>query len=152
MKGRVIFAVLFALALVLESKVRVMGAGPNLTILFAYYSGLKYGQEKGLAVGALTGLLTDSLSGGILGPGILGKATAGYLAAFLRGGLFIWTPLLGFLAAAALTMADGYISFASISVFSISPNTMANASLIILCQAAANSLVGPFIRPGAVDQ
>jgi rod shape-determining protein MreD len=138
------FAVLITLCFILESRAEIFGIRPNLTVLIAYYVGLRHGPGKGMAFGAALGIIADSLSGGMLGPNLLGKGTAGYLASFLTGRLFTWTPFLGFLAVAVLTSADGLVSFLSTSVFAYQPT---GALSIVLLQAAVNSLGGLFLRP-----
>jgi rod shape-determining protein MreD len=148
---KLLLIALVALAFVLESRLSLMGVRPNLTVLFAYAIGLRYGSSKGLLTGTALGMVADSLSGGIMGPGLLGKATAGYLAGFLRGGMFIWTPLLGFMGVLALTIADGAISYTSTAIFAEPPTDISNALIIILLQGMINSAAGLVLRPGHED-
>jgi rod shape-determining protein MreD len=149
---KLIFILLVALAFVIESKVRVLGIiRLNLTVVFVYYIGLRYGPTRGLFFGASLGIVADSLAGGIMGPNLLGKAAAGYLAAFLKGGMFIWTPLLGFIGLLALTFLDGAVSFFSTQIFLDPPTAMSNALIMMFWQGAINSIAGLFIKPRHED-
>ena len=135
-----------------ESKVRVLGMIKlDLTMIFVYYIGLRYGPARGLMFGASLGIVADGLAGGILGPNLLGKATAGYLSSFLKGGMFMWTPLLGFFALMVLTILDGAVSFFSLNIFAQPPTEMSNAMVIMIWQGAINSVAGLFIKPGHED-
>lgn len=144
---KLIFILLVILCFVVESRFLVFGKRLNFTVLIAYYMGLRYGPARGLAWGAVIGLLADSLSGGMLGPGMLGKGTVGYMASFLTRRVFTWTPLLGFIAVPLLTMADGLISYASTIVFSYEP-AFAGVFYTLLVQGVVNSPAGLFMRPG----
>jgi len=144
---KLIFPILLLVAFVLEAKVNLFGVTPNFTVLFVYYIGLRHGHMKGLAGGALVGLLADSASGAYLGPGLLAKATVGYLAQYLRKGMFIWTPPLGIAGVAVLTALDGLITYICISVFFDSPAPVGWMAMALFAQAAMNTIAGMFIRP-----
>lgn len=150
-KSVVLFSALLALAIVIEARVQVAGISPNLTVLFAYYVGLRHGPRSGLLSGAALGVVADSLAGSVIGPNLLGKSTAGYLAPLLNRGFFTWTPVLGLLGVFVLTACDGIISYASMSLFFRPPASMSSAAVTILWQAALNSLFGVFIRPEDED-
>jgi rod shape-determining protein MreD len=141
------FILLIVLCFLIESRFTIFGTRLNFTVLFAYYIGLRHGAVKGTAFGAALGLAADSVSGNILGPNILGKGTVGYLSSFLTGSMFTWTPFLGFLAVLALTVADGAISFISMSVFSYQPAGPLALLSALLMPAILNSLAGPLLRP-----
>lgn len=135
-------------AYVLQGRLTVFGAHPNLAILPVYFVGLRYGHTKGMLFGALSGALGDSLTGGMLGPAMLGQATVGYLAYYLRHGLFMWTPMLGVVGVAALTIVEGFLVFISETVFMSSPTTLSLAVKFIFIQALLNAVAGVLIRPG----
>lgn len=141
------FVLLITLCFVLETQLSVLGIRPNLTVLPVYYVGLRHGAVRGLLFGALMGIVADSIGGGLLGPNMLSKGTVGFLASFMRGGLFTWTPLLGLLAVAALTLVDGALAFASVAVFAQVPVTLPQAALVASGQAGANAIAGAFIKP-----
>ncbi len=148
---KLIIPILIILAFVLETKVRVLGIGPSLTVMLVYYVGLRHGHLKGLAFGVAIGALADAVTGSYLGPGLLGKATVGYLAQYLRKGLFIWTPVLGVIGLAAFTAIDTLVSFLSTALFFEAPTTVGRVILIIFVQAAFNATFGLFITPGEED-
>jgi cell shape-determining protein MreD len=148
---RLILPILVLIAFVLETKLQVMGFSLNLTILFVYFVGLRYGHIKGLAMGVLLGAMSDAVTGSFLGPALLGKATVGYLAFYLRRGLFIWTPILGIVGLASLTMIDGLITYLSTAIFFAPHNTFGGVALAIIFQALTNAALGLFITPGEED-
>ncbi|MBI4684559.1 MAG: rod shape-determining protein MreD [Nitrospirae bacterium] len=141
------FLIIIFFAFLLESKISVFGARPNLTVAIAYYLGLKNGEGKGLIFGAMIGIIGDSLSGGVIGPNMLGKGLAGFFAALMSGSFFRWTPLLGIIGIASLTVFDGIIVFVSRAVFEHMPTSVPNAIFITLISAAINSVSGAFIKP-----
>lgn len=148
---RFVIPALIILAFVLETKVRVMGIGPSLSVMLVYFVGLRYGHLKGLGFGVAVGALADAVSGSYLGPSLLGKATVGYLAQYLRKGLFIWTPVLGVIGLAAFTAIDALISYLCNVLFFETPATIARAATIIITQALFNAVFGLFITPGEED-
>ena len=90
MKKIILLLIIFS-AFLLESRISIFGAQPDLAAAIAYYFGLKNGETKGLLFGSFIGLIGDSLSGGILGPNILGKGMVGFFSAFMSsasGGSF----------------------------------------------------------------
>ncbi len=148
---KLIIPILIVLAFVLETKVRVLGFGPSLTVMLVYYVGIRHGHLKGLAFGVAIGALADAVTGSYLGPGLLGMATVGYLARYLCKGLFIWTPVLGVIGLAAFTALDGLISYLCTALFFETPTTVVRAVSIIFVQAALNAIFGLFITPGEED-
>lgn len=142
---------LIAACFVLEARVSVFGVRPSAIVLVVYWFGLKEGPVKGIAYGAVLGAVADGVSGGILGPGMLGKGLVGYFASSLSRGVFRWTPLSGLLWAGALSALDGAITFTSLTVFDRQPSTVLFASVVVIVQTLVNSLAGMFIRPGDGD-
>lgn len=149
---KLFFIFLVALAFVVESKFRALGMVKlDLTVIFVYFIGLRYGPTKGLVFGASVGMVADGLAGGILGPNLLGKAVAGYLSSFLKSGMFMWTPLFGFISLMVITILAGAVAFFSANIFAQPPTEMSNALVIMFWQGAINSVAGLFIRPGHED-
>ncbi len=144
---KVIFLGIIFLAFLLESRISVFGAPPNLTAALTYYFGLKNGEIKGMLFGSFIGLIGDSLSGSILGPNLLGKGLVGFFSAFMSGSFFRWTPLLGMIGIFSLTALDGIIVFLSKTIFENMPTSVPNAIFIVLMSAIMNSFLGIFMRP-----
>ncbi|MEJ2182768.1 MAG: rod shape-determining protein MreD [Nitrospirota bacterium] len=140
-------ALTLVVALILESRVRVSGIGPNLTVLFVIYAGLRGGPLRGLTAGAGLGFLTDVLSAGMLGPDILAKGTVGYLSAFLGRGVFTWTPLLGLVGFFVLTFLDGTLSYGLTAAFERAALGATHAAVISFWQALLVAPAGLFMRP-----
>jgi rod shape-determining protein MreD len=96
--------------------------------------------------GSFIGLIGDSLSGGILGPNILGKGMVGFFSAFMSGSFFRWTPILGAIGISILTVINGIFVFLSKTIFEHMPTSIPRAMSITLTAALINSLLGIFIR------
>jgi rod shape-determining protein MreD len=146
MKKIILLLIIFS-AFLLESRISIFGAQPDLAAAIAYYFGLKNGETRGLLFGSFVGLIGDSLSGGILGPNILGKGMVGFLSAFMSGSFFRWTPVLGIIGISLLTAINGIIVFLSKTLFEHMPTSIPSAMSIIFTAALINSLLGIFIRP-----
>jgi len=140
----IIFALL---ALLLEGRLRLWGLGPSLLVIFPYTIGLRQGPMRGIAAGAGFGFLRDALGGGLIGPGIVSLSLVGYLVSYLRGGLFFWTPLLGFLGLGVLTAVDGLTSYACYSAFGQPHMDLSDAAWLVFWQAVMNSALGFFLKP-----
>ncbi|MDI6744860.1 MAG: rod shape-determining protein MreD [Thermodesulfovibrionales bacterium] len=134
-------------AFLLESRISISGSRPDLAAAIVYCFGLKNGETKGMLFGSFVGLIGDSLSGGILGPNILGKGIVGFLSASMSGSFFRWTPVLGVIGISLLTAVNGIIVFFSKTLFEGMPTSIPNAISIILTAALINSLFGIFMRP-----
>lgn len=144
---KIILLLIIFLAFLFESRISIFGAQPDLAAAIAYYFGLKNGETKGMLFGSFIGLIGDSLSGGILGPNILGKGMVGFLSAFMSGSFFRWTPVLGVIGIFLLTALNGIIVFLSKTIFEHMPTSIPSAISIIFTAAIINSLFGIFMRP-----
>jgi rod shape-determining protein MreD len=139
-------------ALLLQGRVSVLGVPPDLTVLIAFYAGIRYGEHKGLFAGLLIGFVEDSLSNGMIGPNMLSKGLVGYVAAFfISGGLFRWTPLLGIFSVSVLTFFDNIIAALLKTLFDKRPGAVAAIIFISVMQSLLNALAGAFMRPEHVD-
>ena len=148
----VAWASVVLLAFLLQAKISLISIVPNLTVLLAYYAGMKYGETRGMIAGLIIGGIEDSLSASIIGPNMLGKALAGFFPSFfLSGGFFIWTPLFGILGAFLLTMIDNTVVFATLGIFDKIPTSPSAALRISIMQSLINAAAGMFIRPPHAD-
>ncbi len=150
MRG-IFFLIVIFLAFVLQTRVSIIGISPNLTAALAYYFGLRNGETKGMLFGAFIGIIEDSLSGGILGPNLIGKGLVGFISSFMSGSFFRWTPVLGIIGIFFLTSFDGFVVFLSKAIFEHMPRGISNAISVILVTAVLNSLLGIFLRPRDED-
>ncbi len=135
------------LTFLLESRITVFGVAPDLAAALAYYFGLKNNEAKGMMFGSFIGLIGDTISGGIIGPNILGKGLVGFFSAFISGGFFKWTPLLGIIGLFFLTFLDGIIVFSTRTAFEYMPASITSGISIIFISSVVNSLFGAFMRP-----
>ncbi|NJD57027.1 MAG: rod shape-determining protein MreD [Nitrospirae bacterium] len=149
-----LFAAILAvlIAFVLQTKVSLLSISPNLTVMLAYFAGMKYGETRGMAAGLVIGGIEDSLSSSIIGPNMMGKALAGFFASFfLSGGFFIWTPLLGILGAFLLTLVDNAVVYLTLGMFDRVPTSPSAALFTSVLQSLLNAAAGMFIRPPHAD-
>ena len=146
MRKIILLLIIFS-AFLLESRISIFGAQPDLAAAITYYFGLKNGETKGIVFGSFVGLIGDSLCVGILGPNILGKGMVGFFSAFMSGSFFRWTPVLGVIGISLLTALNGIIVFLSKTLFEHMPTSIPSAISIIFTASLINSLFGIFIRP-----
>ena len=78
MKAFLLYFFIAILALSVQA-VLFKGTKPDFVFILVFSYSLRYGQLKGMAYGALTGLMIDFASGFILGPNIISKAFTGML-------------------------------------------------------------------------
>jgi rod shape-determining protein MreD len=79
---------------------------PDIIIILVCFYTLRYGQFRGVAYGALTGLILDSASGIIIGPNILSKISAVFFVSFIRRKVFFWGPAFNALMVLAVSLLD----------------------------------------------
>ncbi len=145
-------AVAVFLALFLQGSISVLGISPDLTAVLIFYAGMRYGEVRGLLLGILTGALEDGLSGSFIGPHMLSKGIIGFSSSFfISGGLFRWTPVLGAIAVALLTVSDNFIVFLTRTIFDKMPATLSEALFVTVMQTLLNTPAGIFIGPRHVD-
>ena len=51
-----LWAAVFFLTLIIQGSLSLFDITPNLTVLLAFYAGVKYGDIKGMAIGAIIGI------------------------------------------------------------------------------------------------
>lgn len=85
------------------------GTRPDFVLILVFFYSLRYGQIKGMAYGALTGLLIDSASGFILGPNIISKSLIGFLVSSIRQKLFQWNIIISTAVIVALSSVDIFL-------------------------------------------
>jgi rod shape-determining protein MreD len=142
-----LWIVLVFLTVLIQASISLFDITPNLTVVLAFYAGIKYGDIKGMFIGAFIGIIEDSLSGTLLGPNLLSKALVGYTSSFLYRRFFMWTPLLGMISLSLFTFADSFAVFILRSIFNRMPAGAGAAFMIILIQSLINAPLGLFLKP-----
>jgi rod shape-determining protein MreD len=138
-------------SLLLQARLTPFGIPLALTVVVAYYAGVRFGSGRGLLAGSCLGLLEDSLLGGIVGPNLLAKGVIGFFASLVSGGLFQWTPLLGIVAMAIATLIEGLIVLLATIAYGSLPAPVPAAVGAIVLQSLINAPAGYFIRPEGAE-
>jgi rod shape-determining protein MreD len=94
------------------------GARPDIVIVLVCIFTLKYGQGRGVALGAIAGLLIDTANGVILGPNILSKAMVAFLTWTIKDNLFQWNAFINALVVTILSVVDIFLIFIILEIFS----------------------------------
>jgi rod shape-determining protein MreD len=142
-----LWVVIIFCTLIIQGSISLFDITPNLTAVLACYAGVRGKEIKGMFLGALIGIVEDSLSGAFLGPNLLSKGLIGYFSSFVYSRFFVWTPLLGMISISVLTFIDGFIIFVSRSLFDKMPVGIGTAVFIIAMQSIANAPLGMLLRP-----
>jgi rod shape-determining protein MreD len=143
----VIWTTIIFLTFIIQGSISIFDVTPNLTVVLAYYAGIRKKEVKGIFFGSLIGIVEDSLSGAFLGPNLLSKGLIGYFSSFVYRGVFIWTPLLGIISISVLTLIDGIIILVSRSIFDRMPVSIGAAVFIVAMQSLLNAPLGILLRP-----
>lgn len=93
------------------------GAKPDFVLILVCFFSLKHGQIKGMAYGALTGLLIDVASSIILGTNMLSKAIIGYFIASVRGKVFQWGIIINTVAIIIFSIIDIVLIYVFLETF-----------------------------------
>lgn len=117
MKKLAIYIFLAYAALALQS-VFFHGIKPDLALVLVYFCSVKYGQTKGVAYGAFTGLLIDAAGGFILGPNIVSKSLAAFFANAIKENLFQWNIFICTLLIAIISLFDIIVVYICLETFS----------------------------------
>jgi rod shape-determining protein MreD len=133
MKNFLIYVFFVYLALAIQGLV-FHGIKPDLALILVCFFSVRHELGSGMAFGALTGLLIDVSSGFVLGPHILSKSVAAYLARTIRDNIFQWNIIISTVVVAVASAVDifavqiCYETFSKVS-FSNRPWGVAVASI-----------------------
>ncbi len=94
------------------------GVKPDIVMVLVCIFTLKYGQIRGVALGAIAGLLIDTANGFILGPNILSKAMVAFLAWTIKDTLYQWNAFINAMVVTILCVVDIFLIYISLEVFS----------------------------------
>ncbi len=141
----VIICVIFT-TIILQTFLSLWRVRLNLTILPVYFISLKRGTTEGTAFGALTGLLEDILSGGIIGPSLLSKGLSGMIISYIPGVFYYWRPMIGLVSMVLITVFDDIVVYICLSLFAGQPVPFGNFVSLTLGRALFNAPFGLFFR------
>ncbi len=116
MKAFLLYFLIALLTLSLQA-VLFKGIKPDFVIILVFFYSLRYGSLKGMAYGALTGLLIDFASGFILGPNIISKAFAGYMVTSVRQKVFQWNIIINTVMIVIFSIIDIFLIYICIETF-----------------------------------
>lgn len=142
--------ILAAIIFISIQAVFFQGIKPDLVLILVFFYSLKCGATRGMAYGAVTGIMIDSASGIIFGPNIVSKMLTGYAIASIRQRLFQWNFFASTLLIAIFSLLDilliqvCYEIFAGISFMSRPVNI---PLLQVLYTTGFSLLAYPFLNP-----
>lgn len=149
MRAFVLYILLAILALSVQALL-FPGIVPDLVLVLVCLYTLKYGHTKGIAYGAVAGLLIDSASGVILGPHILSKTLASLFMRLIREKLFYWNIIINTISIIAISIVDILVVYACLSIFADIPfsNRPWNISFMqVIYTSIAGFLMYPVLNP-----
>jgi rod shape-determining protein MreD len=114
----------------------------DLALIITYYWGYFLGKSRGMYMGAYLGLLTDILSGEILGSQMFLKTLTGYLAAVFGFGIFSRDFTVHFLLLAFFAFLNGLMSLSLVNLFGDSVSLKDGFISVILPSAMLTAFVG----------
>ena len=142
MKDFILYLLLALFGLSLQATL-FKGIRPDFILILVCCYSLRHGQNKGMAYGALTGFLIDSVNGFILGPNIFSKSMAGLLVGLIREKFFYWNIVLNTIVIIVLSFLDIFVVRICFEIFSDLPinNTPLEALIFQIFYTAAFSLI-----------
>ncbi len=121
------------------------GVVPDLALIWVVYCGVHYSRTMGIGSGIVTGILQDSLSGGLLGVNTLSKSFIGFFFAALKDKFYVEgvIPVAFFLVASSLF--DGLVFYFSMNT--VLKGEMASSFLYQSLPAFSvyNGIIGPIV-------
>ena len=117
MKKFLLYMAVAYLALTVQA-VFFKGIKPDFVLVLVCFYSLRHGEMRGIAYGALTGLLIDTAGGVILGPHIVSKSLAAFLVRAVREKMFQWNIFINTLLIAILSIIDIFVVYICLEVFS----------------------------------
>lgn len=121
------------------------GVIPDLALIWVVYCGAHYSRALGIGAGIVTGVMQDSLSGGLLGVNTLSKSFIGFFFSALKDKFFLEgvIPIAFFLAVSSVF--DGLVFYFSMNT--VLEGKLASSFLYQSLPAYSfyNAVVGPVI-------
>lgn len=120
MKTFLIYFLMALLAIVIQATL-FTGVKSDLVFVLICFYALKFGRLKGMTYGALTGLIIDSVNGFVLGPHMLSKGLAGFIAVSIREKFFGWNLFLNTILIFFLSILDNITVYLLLQTFTTVP-------------------------------
>ena len=140
-----IVIILFAIQTTWLEMFSIVGVVPDLALIWVVYCGVHFSKTMGIGSGILTGILQDSLSGGLLGVNTLSKSFIGFFFATLKDKFYVEgvIPVAFFLVASSLF--DGLVFYFSMNT--VLKGEVASSFLYQSLPAYSlyNGIVGPIL-------
>ncbi|NOY52056.1 MAG: rod shape-determining protein MreD [Deltaproteobacteria bacterium] len=114
----------------------------DLILVITFYAGYFHGKSRGMFIGAYLGLLTDVLSGELLGTQMFLKTLIGYLAAVFGFSIFSKNLGVHFLLLAIISLLNGFCNLFLLHLFREGPTLQEALIPLILPAAFWNAVIG----------
>ena len=150
MKKFLLYLVMAYLALTVQA-IFFKGIKPDFVLVLVCFYSLRHGELRGIAFGALTGLLIDTAGGVILGPHIVSKSLAAFLIWSVKENMFQWNIFINTVLIAILSIVDVFVVYICLEVFSGVPldNMPLKIFVIqVIYTVAASMAAYHFFKPG----
>ncbi|MEN8263233.1 MAG: rod shape-determining protein MreD [Nitrospirota bacterium] len=152
MKKFLLYLIMAYLALTVQA-IFFKGSKPDFVLVLVCFYSLRHGDLRGIAYGALTGLLIDTAGGVILGPHIVSKSLAAFLIWAVREKMFQWNIFINTVLIAILSIVDIFVVYICLEVFSGVP--LDNMPIKIFVMQVIYTVVASvaaykFLKPGKV--
>jgi rod shape-determining protein MreD len=116
----------------------------DLILIVTYYTGYFHGKSRGMMVGAYLGILTDVLSGELLGTQMFLKTLVGYFSALFGFGIFSKGFPAHFFLLVFFSLINGLMNLFIMDLFG-RPLPFGEASMVMILPAAGwNAVAGTF--------
>ncbi len=152
MKKFLLYLAVAYVALTLQA-VFFKGIKPDFVLVLVCFYSLRHGELRGIAYGALTGLLIDTIGGVILGPHIVSKSLAAFLIWSVREKMFQWNIFINTVFIAILSIVDIFVVYICLEVFSgVSLDNMPLKIFVmqVIYTVVASIAAYKFLKPGKV--
>lgn len=149
MKTFIIYTLFTYLALCIQA-ILFKGVKPDLVLVLICFYSLRQGQMRGLAYGAFSGLLLDTVSGFILGPHMISKSIAGYFIGILKEQLFQWNFIISTFVVIVFSIVNivvVYLVFETFSRVSFANRSFELSVMEVIYTIIASLALYPLFKP-----